>query len=85
MFDGKMLDYLQGDSGSFCHYCNCSKEEGNDLLRIYEGFTIEKSVSEMSEIFQLLEDGRLISCGSFMNYLSFPETVCYKNTILEYQ
>lgn len=61
MYDGKMVDCIQGDSGSFCHYCNCTKEEGNDPLQIHAGFSIEKTVSEMSEIWQLIEEGNVLS------------------------
>ena len=49
MVDGKMVDLIQGDSGSFCHYCNTSRAPANDLTCILQGFVIEKSVEEMIE------------------------------------
>ena len=42
MVDGKMVDILQGDSGSFCHYCYVSRQEANDLTCILQGFLITK-------------------------------------------
>ena len=32
MVDGKMADILQGDSGSFRHYCNITRAEANDKV-----------------------------------------------------
>ena len=34
MVDGKMVDLIQGDSGSFCHYCNATRKQANDLTCI---------------------------------------------------
>ena len=31
LIDGKMVDLIQGDSGSFCHYCNATRAEANDI------------------------------------------------------
>ena len=42
MIDGKMVDLIQGDSGSFCHYCNVTWEEANYLVCICKSFQIEK-------------------------------------------
>ena len=41
MVDGKMVDLIQGDSGSFCHYCNATRAQANDLECILQGFVIE--------------------------------------------
>ena len=59
MIDGKMADYLQGDSGAFCHYCNASRLNANDLEKILQGFMITKTSEEVSRIWQLLESGEL--------------------------
>ena len=59
MIDGKMVDILQGDSGSFCHLCKCSRNEANDVTQILGGFTIEKSFEQMTAIWNSLEDGSL--------------------------
>ena len=42
MIDGKMVDIIQEDSGSFCHYCKATRKEANDITRIMQGFQIEK-------------------------------------------
>ena len=54
MVDGKMVDLLQGDSGSFCHYCNVSRD-ANELEVIKEGFKIEKNVEQCRERWQMVE------------------------------
>ena len=42
MMDGKMIDLIQGDSGAFCHYCYATRADANDILKIQNGFKIEK-------------------------------------------
>ena len=59
MVDGKMAGILQGDTGSYCHYCNCTKEDGNSLVKILEGFKISKTFEECSDIIQKLESGEI--------------------------
>ena len=39
--DGKMVDLIQGDSGAICHLCTTSRNSGNDIAVIEEGFKIE--------------------------------------------
>lgn len=59
MVDGKMVDLIQGDSGSFCHYCNATRAQANDLTCIMQGFVIEKSVEEMREKWEQIESGEM--------------------------
>ena len=62
MVDGKMADYLQGDSGSPCHYCDFNTEGINNLLNILNGFYITKSYEICSQIWENVEEG-LINWG----------------------
>ena len=55
MIDGKMASILQGDSGSFCHYCNVTKQEGNSLVFILNGFEISKTYEQCKTIIKKLE------------------------------
>ena len=55
MMDGKMVDLVQGDSGSFCHYCNVSRADANNLSKIQEGFRIEKTAEECLKTWEMLE------------------------------
>ena len=59
MIDGKMADLLQGDAGAFCHYCTATRQEANDIKRIEEGFTIEKSIETCIEIWEALDSGEM--------------------------
>ena len=59
MIDGKMADLIQGDSGAFCHYCIATRAEANNIKRIEEGFTIEKSFENCMKTWQALESGEL--------------------------
>ena len=59
MVDGKMVDLIQGDSGSFCHYCTASRAEANNIEFIMQGFSIEKTVEEMQEIWDQMESGEI--------------------------
>ena len=43
MVDGKMVSLIQGDSGSFCHYCTLTKADANVINAIEEGFFINKT------------------------------------------
>ena len=38
MIDGTMVNLIQADSVSFCHYCKATKHEANDLTCILQGF-----------------------------------------------
>ena len=64
MVDGKMVDIIQGDSGSFCHYCNATRAQANDLTCILQGFVIEKSVEEMIEKWDAIEAGDMLYSDS---------------------
>ena len=59
MVDGKMVDLIQGDSGSFCHHCNATRAQANDLTCIMQGFVIEKSVDKMLETWEQIESGAM--------------------------
>lgn len=59
MIDGKMADLIQGDSGSFCHYCNTTRIKANDLTCILQGFLICKTVEELTAICDGIEEGSL--------------------------
>ena len=58
MVDGKMVGLLMGDSGSFCHYCNSTRAEANDLVKILQrDFSIEKSYELCQEAWRQLDTG----------------------------
>ena len=59
MIDGKMAVILQGDSGSFCHYCKVSRKDANDLSLILQGFPSTKSFDEIMRTWELLEAGEI--------------------------
>ena len=42
-------------SGSFCHYCNVTKQEGNSLVFILNGFEISKTYEQYKNIIKKLE------------------------------
>ena len=56
MVDGKMVSYLQGDSGSPCHYCGNSIKEINSILNIMKGFDITKSYDSCKKNWDLIEN-----------------------------
>ena len=59
MMDGKMVDIVQGDSGAFCHYCNATRADANDLTKINNRFRIEKSADKCLEIWESIESGEM--------------------------
>ena len=60
MIDGKMTDFLQGDSGSFCHYCKVTRKEANDIsLILQQTFKTSKSFEEITRIWAALESGEM--------------------------
>ena len=59
MLDGKMADIIQGDAGAFCHYCNATRADANNIEQIKEGFQIEKSAEKCLETWQALESGEM--------------------------
>ena len=60
MIDGKMVDIIQGDSGSFCHYCKATRKDANDLTCIMQGFHIEKTFEEMKATWDNIESGEML-------------------------
>ena len=59
MIDRKMVDLIEGDSGAFCHYCDSTREDANDIQKIANGFQIEKTVEKCLQAWQLLESGEI--------------------------
>ena len=59
MIDRKMVDLIEGDSGAFCHYCDSTREDANDIQKIAIGFRIEKTVEKCLQAWQLLESGEI--------------------------
>jgi hypothetical protein len=57
MIDGKMANIIQGDSGSFCHYCNVTRNNANDLTEILQGFNIEKTLEDMKSTWDMIQKG----------------------------
>ena len=54
MMDGKMLDIVQGDSGAFCHYCNATRADANNITKINNG-----SADKCLEIWESMESGEM--------------------------
>ena len=54
-----MVDLIQGDSGAICHLCTTSRNSGNDIAVIEEGFKIEKDYKTCLEIWQCIERGKI--------------------------
>ena len=59
MFDGKMVNLIQGDSGSFCHYCDATRSEANNLENIIHGFQITKTHQQVQERWEQLASGEM--------------------------
>ena len=63
MVDGKMVNILQGDSGSFCHYCDIKRDEASDFHHIASldagGMPITKTIEECKSRWNLVESGEI--------------------------
>ena len=59
MIDGKMVDLIQGDSGAFCHYCDATREDANNIEKIAKGFRIEKTVEKCLQAWQSVDSGEI--------------------------
>ena len=59
MIDGKVVDAIQGDSGAWCHYCYTTKQDGNTISVILQGFPLEKTVEEMTATWEAVETGEM--------------------------
>eukprot|EP00112_Aurelia_sp_Birch-Aquarium-sp1_P004598 Seg1522.2 transcript_id=Seg1522.2/GoldUCD/mRNA.D3Y31 product="Major antigen" protein_id=Seg1522.2/GoldUCD/D3Y31 len=63
MLDGKMVSIVQGDSGSFCHYCDITQSEASQLQYLAEagvdGMPITKTVEECMERWEMVESGQI--------------------------
>ena len=57
--DGKIVNIIQGDSGSIWQYCKVSRLDGNDIFPIQEGFQIRKSYAEVLESREQIQAGKL--------------------------
>ena len=56
MIDGKMVDLLQGDSGSFCHYCHVSRDDASSIHALLQNnstpFPISKTIQQCNEAYE---------------------------------
>ena len=59
VIDGKIVKIIQVDSGSFCHYCKVTKNQGNDITCILQGFNLGKTVDEMKATWGNIEEGNI--------------------------
>ena len=63
MVDGTMVNILQGDSGSFCHYCDIKRDEASDFHHIASldagGMPITKTIEECKSRWNLVESGEI--------------------------
>ena len=57
--DGKMVGFLQGDTGAPCHYCSSDRATCNDMANIVRGFIIDKSFAECTRIWEDLQSGEM--------------------------
>ena len=64
MVHGKVVDLIQGDSGTFCHYCDVSKSTENDLESIQLGFSITKSYEQVKEGWKMVTLLTMIMLGA---------------------
>ena len=55
--DGKEKQQLSGLGGAFCILCFVTEEDANDLDRIKEGFSIERSLEQIWELWNELTKG----------------------------
>ena len=61
MIDGKMVSLLlQGDSSTFCHLCNSTRSDANDMDIIKQGFVINKDYKSCQQAWQKLQDGEIV-------------------------
>ena len=60
MFDGKMHATLQGTGGAYCQLCKHSKETCHNPDHAAAGFTVDRTIADMHDIFSVLtNDGEL--------------------------
>ena len=61
MIDGKMASILCGDSGSYCKYCFCTREQCNNVDYITETgtFYVEKTYEQALDTWEKLESGEM--------------------------
>ena len=59
MVDGKMIDLIHGDSGSFCHYCDVTRDEANNMELIKMGFPLTKTYQQVQERWDKLASGEM--------------------------
>lgn len=74
-----MVGLLMGDSGSFCHFCNSTRTEANDLVRIRQrDFSIEISYELCQETWRQLNTGE-ISYNDQARHRQCHEPTCKQN------
>ena len=59
MVDGKLANYLQGDSGAPCHYCGQTVANINNIINIMKGFNITKNYESCQSIWADVEKGEI--------------------------
>ena len=59
MVDGKMVGLLQGDTGAFCHMCDVTRVDANDMMLIHEGFHINKDYESCKLAWTKLNSGNI--------------------------
>ena len=59
MLDGKMVSYLLGDSGAYCHLCDVTRSDANDVEMIANGFNITKDYESTKKAWDQLASGEI--------------------------
>lgn len=53
------MKFFDGVGGPFCHYCDVKRDEANSLIRIHEGFPINRNAEESANVWEQLQSGDL--------------------------
>ena len=59
MVDGKMVGLLQGDTSAFCHMCDVTRTDANDMMLMNEGFHINKDYESCKLAWTKLNSGTI--------------------------
>ena len=57
MMDGKMYSALQGTGGAYCQMCRTTKADCHDVEQATQGYSIDRNINDMHEIYSILTDG----------------------------
>ena len=81
-----MVGIMDGDTGSFCHYCNHTKASVNDITNIV-GFWNNKNLkwvyADMGRKVENLNMMMKIGMGKFMNH--WPEPIFVTSQLLTWK